>query len=500
MTPMGRPMRKPMNAAMDGTVERLRLASGFTISRITTGLWQVADMERDGDVLDPELTSKALAPYVDAGLTSFAMADRYGSAEVIAGRLQASHARGEETQLLTTWVPEPGPINAEDVRRAVQRSLRRMEAERIDLLQLDAWSYADPAWLDCLFWLQDLKEEGLIGQLGLTNFDTAHLRIAVTSGIDVVSNQVSYSLFDQRARIGMTDLCLEHDVKLLAYGALAGGLLTERWLGAARPELEELTTWSHAKYWHVVEAAGGWDGFQHVLQCLDGIAKKRKVSIANVACRYLLDQPAVGAVIVGARVGEEEYIQDNLRVFGLSLTKKDRSDIEYAMTRLEPLPGDCGDEYRKPPFLTASGEADRDIDSFPRPYATKRGADRRSMVLTGTAWEETAGFSRAVRSHGDVWVSGTTATHRSRVVGGTDPEAQAHFAIDKIEGALKSLGANLTDVVRTRVFIRDASMWKAVARVHGERFGHIQPANTMIQASPVGDEYLVAIEAEAYVV
>ena len=80
-------------------------------------------------------------------------------------------------------------------------------------MQFGAWSYADPSWLDCLFWLQDLKEEGLIGNLGLANFDTAHLRIALTSGIDIVSNQVSYSLIDQRARGGMADLCLEHGIK-----------------------------------------------------------------------------------------------------------------------------------------------------------------------------------------------------------------------------------------------------------------------------------------------
>ena len=239
---MGRPMRRPM----DDAVELLKLAPGLTVSRVLTGLWQIADMERDGDALDPAAASDALVPYLEAGLSTFTMADHYGSAEVIAGRFQAGHPRGAEAQLITTWVPEPGPINFEDVRRAVQRSLRRMGAERIDLLQFDAWSYADPVWLDCLFWLQDLKEEGLIGQLGLTNFDTAHLRIAVTSGIEVVSNQVSYSLFDQRARVGMTDLCLAHDIKLLVYGTLAGGLVTERWLGAPRPVLEDLTTWSQA--------------------------------------------------------------------------------------------------------------------------------------------------------------------------------------------------------------------------------------------------------------
>ena len=262
-------------------------------------------------------------------------------------------------------------------------------------------------WLDCFFWLQDLKEEGLIGHLGLANFDTAHLRIALTSGIDIVSNQVSYSLIDQRARGGMADLCLEHGIKLLVNGTLAGGLLTDRWIGEPRPELEDLTTWSEAKYWRFIRAAGGWDAFQHILECLAVVAKKHRVSIANVACRYMLDLPAVGAIIIGARVGEREHIQDNLRVFGFSLTKKNRSDIEYALTRLDPLPGDCGDEYRKAPFLTATGEADRDLDAFPRPYQTKRSRNRRSMVLTGTAWEETAGFSRAVRHLEYVWISGT---------------------------------------------------------------------------------------------
>jgi aryl-alcohol dehydrogenase-like predicted oxidoreductase/enamine deaminase RidA (YjgF/YER057c/UK114 family) len=500
---MGTPMRKPMGRQMNGPmkdgVEHVELAPGFTVSRVATGLWQIADMERAGEGLDAERTSAALGPYLDAGFTGFAVSDRHGSTEMIAGRFRADHPRGAETQILTTWVPQSGPITFETVRAAVQGSLDRMQAARIDLLQFDAWSYANPAWLDCLFWLQDLKEEGLIGHLGLTNFDTAHLRIAVTSGIDVVSNQVSYSLLDQRARIGMTDLCLEHDIKLLVFGTLAGGLFTERWLGAPRPALEDLNTPSEAKYWRLIEAVGGWNAVQHVLECVASVARKRNASIANVVCRYMLDLPAVGAVIVGARAGQKDHIKDNSRVFGLSLTRKDRSDIEYALTRLDPLPGDCGDEYRRPPFLTPTGDPGCNLDAFPRPYGTKRGADRRGRVLTGTAWEETAGFSRAIRRRDYIWISGTTSTHRSRVIGGKDAEAQAHFAIDKIEGTLQSLGSCLEDVVRTRVYIRDKSIWEAVARVHGERFGHILPASTMVQTGLIGGEYMVEIEAEAAV-
>jgi enamine deaminase RidA (YjgF/YER057c/UK114 family) len=98
-----------------------------------------------------------------------------------------------------------------------------------------------------------------------------------------------------------------------------------------------------------------------------------------------------------------------------------------------------------------------------------------------------------------VHVSGTTATHGSLAIGGTDPAAQTHFAIDKIEGALQSLGARLDDVVRTRVFVRRLEDWEAVARAHGERFARIQPANTLVAAALVGEEYLVEIEAEAEV-
>ena len=272
----------PIQRPADDVMERVELAPGFTVSRITTGLRRVSGMEHNGEVLEPELTSAALGQYLDAGLTTFAMADNGGPTEANARGFEGHHAGGTDAQLLATWVPEPGLITFETVRAAVQRLLDGVGVERIDLLQFDAWSYADPAWLDCLFWLQDLKDEGLIRHLGLRNFDTAHLRIALTSGIDVVSNQVSYSLVDQRARGGMTNLCLEHGIKLLVFGTVAGGFLTERWLGAPRPEPEDLTTCGEAKYWRFVQAAGGWDAFQHVLECLARVSKRHKVSIADL--------------------------------------------------------------------------------------------------------------------------------------------------------------------------------------------------------------------------
>jgi enamine deaminase RidA (YjgF/YER057c/UK114 family) len=96
-------------------------------------------------------------------------------------------------------------------------------------------------------------------------------------------------------------------------------------------------------------------------------------------------------------------------------------------------------------------------------------------------------------------VSGTTAAHRDRLIGGTDPAAQTHFVIDKITGALQSLGARLEDVVRTRIYVQRVEDVEPIARVHGERFRDILPANTLVRADLVGDRYLVEIEAEAVV-
>jgi aryl-alcohol dehydrogenase-like predicted oxidoreductase/enamine deaminase RidA (YjgF/YER057c/UK114 family) len=386
-----------------------------------------------------------------------------------------------------------------DARAAVGRSLERLRAERLDLLQFHTWTYEDPRWLDALFNLQELVDEGAIGHLALTNFDTAHLRIALESGLRVVSNQVCFSLLDRRAAGDMSQLCLEHGVALLAYGTLAGGFLTERWLDLPEPRYEDLETHSQMKYKRFIDAGCGWEAMQGLLQVVHAVASRYGVSMANVAARYILDQPAVGGIIVGARLGKTEHIRDTLRLFEFSFENADREAMDAALERLAPIPGDCGDEYRRPPFLTATGDLSDHLENLPAPFPVRMEGDRRSSVGTGTPWEELAGYCRARRVGRRILVSGTTATHGERLVGGADAGAQLHFIIDKIEGALRSLGGRLEDVVRTRVYVRESSDWERVARVHGDRFGGIRPANTLVVAEPIGEGYLVEMEAEAVV-
>ena len=482
---------------MTNSVARSTLSEDLNISQVVTGLWQVADLERAGGVLDLEAMAAAMLPYVEAGLTSFDMADHYGSAEDIVGLFSKSYP-DKPVQLFTKWVPEPGPVSKATVRAAVERSLTRMQTERLDLVQFHTWTYADPSWLDCLFYLQDLKEEGLIAHLGLTNFDTAHLGVAVNSGIEIVSNQISFSLLDQRAKRDMTKFCLEHDIKLLAYGTVAGGLLTERWLDKPEPALNE-GTWSQMKYKRFIAAAGGWDVFQGLLKTLQQVADKHDVSIANVASRFILEHPAVAAVIIGARLGSSAHVEDTLNLFQFSLDEKSRAQIEESLEKLTPIPGDCGDEYRKPPFLTASGDLSHHLETFPKPFETAEREDGRTIVLSGTPWEKMAGYCRAVRVDNRIVISGTTATHRDKLIGGADAAAQTHFVIDKLGAALQSLGSGLEEVIRTRVYVKNMSDWEAVARAHGNRFREILPANTLVQAQLVGENYLVEIEAEAVI-
>jgi aryl-alcohol dehydrogenase-like predicted oxidoreductase/enamine deaminase RidA (YjgF/YER057c/UK114 family) len=475
---------------------RVALGPGLEVARVVTGLWQIADMERGGDEVDRDAAAAAMGRYVDAGLTTFDMADHYGTSELVAGRFAAS--RPGDAELLTKWVPTPGPVTEADVRAAVDRARERLRVERIALLQFHAWSYADPSWLDCVFHLQALAEEGVIGHVGVTNTDTAHVAMLLDSGVPVVSNQVCCSLLDRRFRGSMAELCAARGVGLLAFGALAGGFLTDRWLGAEEPAPAGLATWSQMKYKRFIDVAGGWAPFQALLAALRRVAERHDVSIATIATRWVLDAPAVAAVIVGARLGASEHVADTLRVFDVTLDDADRGEIDAALEAMTRVPGDCGDEYRKPPFLTAAGDLSDHLDALPTPYPTVA-VGGRTKALSGTIWEDLAGFARAVRKGDRIFVSGTTATHGDRLIGGTSAASQAHFCLDKLEGAIRSLGGSLEDVVRTRVYVADASIAEEVSRAHGARLGHVQPANTLVQAGIVGEGYLVEMEAEAVV-
>ena len=487
--------------------ERFSLAPDLDIARVMTGLWQIADMERSGEAIDADAGAAALADYARAGFDSFDMADHYGSAELVAGRLLAGirdgviEYSGERPVVCTTkWCPPPGPMPPETVTAGVARSAERLGVASVDLMQLHWWTFEHPAWLDALRGLALERESGRVRHLGVTNFDTDHLRIAAAESIPLLTNQVSFSLIDRRAAGAMTAFCMESGTRLLAYGTLLGGFLSDRWVG--KPEPTDIADWSRMKYKRFIDRAGGWQKFQAVLEALAAIAARHGVSVSNVATRWALEQPAVAAIIVGARLGESEHRTDNLRIFDFALDDSDRARLAPALDALNPIPGDCGDEYRRPPFLTASGDLSHHLEQVPPAFPAQPDPGRpdRLHVSTGSVWEEACGFSRAVRIGDRVLVSGTTATHTDgSMVAPGDAAAQATYILDKICASLSAAGAGRDDVVRTRIYMRDCDKWEPVARAHGRFFGAASPANTLVEVSRLVGDYEVEIEAEAVI-
>ena len=330
----------------------LQFTPDLKICRILNGMWQVSGGHGR---INPKTAIESMFQYVDAGFTTWDLADHYGPAEDFLGefRRQLIATRGEEAvnniQAFTKWVPRPGKMTKKLVEENIDISLRRMDVKSLDLMQFHWWEYRDANYLDALKYMVELQTEGKIKHLALTNFDTEHLQIITEAGIKIVSNQVQFSVVDRRPQVNMVNFCQEHDIKLFTYGSLCGGLLSEKYLN--KPELKglEINTTSLRKYKQMIDNWGGWGLFQQLLNTLKTIADKHQVNIANVAVNYILSQPAVGGVIVGARLGIAEHLSDNARVFSFNLDAEDIGKIDAVFQQskdLYKLIGDCGDEYR----------------------------------------------------------------------------------------------------------------------------------------------------------
>lgn len=315
-------------------------------------MWQVAGGHGK---IDQESAISEMISYHESGFTTWDMADIYGPAEEYLGefrkRIEKKKGKDEldKIQALTKFVPNPGPMTRSIVEYYIDKSIRRMNVNAIDLVQFHWWDYNDTRYLDALHHLFKLQVDGKIRHVGLTNFDTERIERMVENGFKLVSNQVQYSILDQRPEVKMTPFCQKHDIKLLAYGTLLGGFISESYLEKPEPTRSELYTSSLQKYKNMIDVWGGWSLFQELLAVLRDIAKKHCVSIANVAAKFVLDKPAVAGVIIGVRLGIAEHKVDNARVFSLNLDREDNEQIRSVTSRSNDLfssIGDCGDEYR----------------------------------------------------------------------------------------------------------------------------------------------------------
>ncbi|KAJ7759580.1 NADP-dependent oxidoreductase domain-containing protein [Mycena metata] len=338
---------------MDSAHETFQLGP-FTAPRLWTGLWQLSS-NAWGTASVPKVR-QAMGRHVDRGYTAFA--DHYGSAEIIFGQFRAGLESPDKVLGATKWcVFKSTTLSRESVENAVRQRMDRMRTQRVDLLQFHWQDYENRDYLKAIELLCELKNEGLIAAIGLCNFDSARTEEICTKfpGM-IVSNQVQFSLIDTRPLHGMAEVCIRHGVKLLTYGTLCGGFLADKYIGLPEPEPYSESgslNPSQRKYLDMIlKAWGSWPIFQDLLHVLRDIGNRHGgLSVSNVATRWVLDHPAVGAVIIGARLGCSEYPEDNAKVFGVSLTDRDREDIDAVLersngARLTETIGDCGAEYR----------------------------------------------------------------------------------------------------------------------------------------------------------
>ncbi|MBV8118600.1 MAG: aldo/keto reductase, partial [Alphaproteobacteria bacterium] len=319
---------------------RYQLTSDLEICRILNGMWQVSGAHGP---IDRARAVDEMFRYHEAGFTTWDLADHYGPAEDLIGEFRRRFAlahgaeRLGEIQAFTKWVPYPGAMTRPIVEQAVQVSLGRMGVDCLDLLQFHWWDYADRRYLDALKHLADLRDEGKIRHLALTNFDTERLQTITEAGIRIISNQVQYSLVDRRPAARMVAFCQQQGIALLTYGTVLGGFLSEKYLGQREPMRGDLATASLQKYKHMVDAWGGWGLFQELLAALKRLADRHGVGIANIGQRYILEQPAVAGVIVGARLGIAEHIAANAQTFNFVLDEADHTAIEPILAKSRDL-------------------------------------------------------------------------------------------------------------------------------------------------------------------
>lgn len=326
-------------------MNKVDLVPGYQISPIIKGGWQLsAGHSLDRTIEDAAAVADTVA-FVEAGISTLDFGDIYVGVEELIGRalkeLQSRYGQSARNmvQLHTKYVPNEKSLSTydpRDVSAIVNRSLGRLGVDQVDLVQFHWWNYEANHYLDAMRELFALKDEGKIRHIGITNFDTAKTKEFTDAGFKPASTQVQYSLLDRRVELSLGKYCIDNGIGIIAFGTVAGGFISERFLGASEPK--EFATRSNVKYKLIIEDFGGWDLFQELLRVLDRTAKNHQSDIASISSAWTLQQPGVKAVIVGAR--NQDHLNRNLAIPNIVFTESELSAVNNVLAQSKVIEGD----------------------------------------------------------------------------------------------------------------------------------------------------------------
>jgi aryl-alcohol dehydrogenase-like predicted oxidoreductase len=319
-------------------IPRVTLIHDYSISRIIKGGWHLAG---DHGAIDPIVAQHDMAQFVDAGITTFDCADIYTGVEALIGRFRETYPEhAKQVQVHTKFVPDLKDLANVDrayVENIVNRSLTRLKLEALDLVQFHWWDFGVPGYVETAVELDRLRRLGKIRHIGITNFDVAHMGELLAAGVSILTNQVQYSLLDDRPTQRMVEFCRTRGISLLCYGTVCGGFMSERWLDQPAPG-PALTNRSLVKYKLIIDDFGGWTMFQTLLKVLQQIAEKHGTDIASIASRAILDRPQVAGVIVGAV--NTHHLKSHAQMGDIHLTDDDLAAIAAITCRRRGPQGD----------------------------------------------------------------------------------------------------------------------------------------------------------------
>ncbi len=304
-------------------------------STIIRGCWQLAaDHSQQNITLDPILDA------IECGFTTFDCGDIYLGVEDLLGKANQL----KKLRIHTKFVPDRNSLQQIDkvyVEKIIDRSLKRLQIDCIDLVQFHWWDWEVKSYFWAMEVLSELKAKGKIAEIGLTNMNCKYLE-EFAERFDIASLQVQVSLFDKRVARGIGNFCREKKIKIFAYGTLLGGFLSEKWLMQDEPKLQLLENRSLVKYKLLIDAACGWDEFQRRLSVLNDLAIKYHSDIASISLAALLQGGQIDAAIVG--LSPLNYSSQNKALAQLPILKpQDICELEAWTCNLQ---GDAYDEER----------------------------------------------------------------------------------------------------------------------------------------------------------